>query len=178
MPLMLGLLIGLLLAYAVLLAIPFMPGIEVGVSLLLLRGAEIAPFVYVSTVLGLSIAYVVGRSVPYDWLKSFFADLRMRRVCDLLDRLKPLNRAERLAILTERLPIWLQPIVGRMRYLLLALLLNIPGNMVLGGGGGLAFAAGFSRLFRPLPALLTIALAVLPVPLGVWLYGSSILIAE
>ena len=178
MPLMLGLLIGLLLAYAILLAIPFMPGIEVGVSLLLLRGAEIAPFVYVSTVLGLTFAYVVGRSIPYEWLKGFFADLRMIRVCELLERLQPLSRTERLAILTARLPGWLRPIAGRARYLLLALLLNMPGNMVLGGGGGLAFTAGFSQLFRPLPVLLTIALAVLPVPLGVWLYGTSILVSE
>jgi hypothetical protein len=56
MPLMLGLLALLLLSYALLMAIPFAPGIEIGVSLLVLRGAEIAPFVYGATLGGLTCA--------------------------------------------------------------------------------------------------------------------------
>lgn len=41
-----------------------------------------------------------------------------------------------------------------MRYVALAVLLNIPGNVVIGGGGGIAFAAGMTRLFSfPLPSL-------------------------
>ena len=42
----------------------------------------------------------------------------------------------------------------RHRYLLFALLINMPGNSVLGGGGGIALVSGFARLYRwpPFPA--------------------------
>jgi hypothetical protein len=53
----------------------------------------------------------------------------------------------------------------RYRYLALALAVNLPGNVILCGGGGIALMAGLSRLFDPLPFLLTILLAVLPVPM-------------
>ena len=51
------------------------------------------------------------------------------------------------------------------RYLALALAINMPGNIVLGGGGGIAMMAGLSRMFDPLPFLLTVLIAVLPIPL-------------
>jgi len=53
----------------------------------------------------------------------------------------------------------------RYRYVALAVAINTPGNVILGGGGGLALMAGLSRLFSPLPFLLTVLIAVLPVPL-------------
>ncbi len=176
--LMLGVMAILLIAYALLLAVPFVPGIEIGISLLVMKGGDIAPFVYASTVLGLWLSFLVGRCVPYRWLHATLADLRLRRVCDLVERLAPMNREERLAHLTARLPNAVAPLLGSGRYVLLALLFNIPGNAILGGGGGIAFIAGFSRLFSPLPAILTVALGVLPVPLSVWLIGSEILKAS
>ena len=59
----------------------------------------------------------------------------------------------------------------RYRYLNLAVLINIPGNAVIGGGGGIAFVSGLSGTFRMPLAILTIALATAPVPLGIWLFG-------
>jgi hypothetical protein len=53
----------------------------------------------------------------------------------------------------------------RSRYALLAVALNTPGNSLLGGGGGLAFIAGASRLFSFWPFLAVVICAVLPVPL-------------
>lgn len=175
MPLMIGLLAVLLLTYALVLAVPFAPGIEIGITLLVLRGAEIAPFVYLATVLGLSVAFLVGRFLPYAWLHGVFSDLRMYRVCRLVEHVEPKSREERLAMLSERLPPLLRPVLGQGRYILLAVVLNVPGNMVLGGGGGLAFLAGFSRLYSSWVAILVIALAVLPVPLLVWIHGARIL---
>jgi hypothetical protein len=47
--------------------------------------------------------------------------------------------------------------------------LNLPGNTLLGGGGGIALMAGLSGLY-PMPAYLTtVAIAVAPVPLLVGL---------
>ena len=150
-----------------------MPGIEVGISLLLLKGAAIAPLVYAATVLGLILAFVVGRFLPHTWLHGFLADMRLKRACQLVDRLAPMTGAERLAHLTDRAPGWAKPLIGPWRYALLAVLLNLPGNMVIGGGGGIAFTAGFTRLFRPGWTTAAIALAVLPVPFMIWVTGDT-----
>jgi len=45
------------------------------------------------------------------------------------------------------------------------LAINLPGNMILGGGGGLALMAAMSRMFSIQEYLLMVAVAVLPVPL-------------
>lgn len=173
--LMIGVFLALLMAYALLMAVPFMPGIEVGVSLLMLKGASIAPLVYAATVLGLLLAYGAGRFLPYRWLQGFLTDLRLTRMADLIERLAPLSGDERLAHLTDNMPSRLQFLFRSGRYVTLALLLNLPGNALIGGGGGIAFIAGFSRLFRPLTTTLVIALAVLPVPLAVFLGGKVFL---
>ena len=170
--LMIGLLTVLLLAYALLMAVPFMPGIEIGISLLILKGAEIAPMVYGATVIGLTLAFLAGRFVPYGWLRGALADLRLKSACQMVDRLAPMTREERLTHLTARIPPWLKPLVGMGRYVLLAVLLNVPGNAVIGGGGGIAFVAGFSRLFASTATIFVMALAVLPVPLAVWVTGN------
>lgn len=173
---MVGVYLTMLLVYALLISIPFVPGVEIGLTLLVLRGAVIAPYVWIATVAGLTISYLVGRFLPYDWLHKMLADLRMRRVCDLLERTKPLSREERLARLEDTLPGWLRPVLaGRGRYLLLAVLIALPGNGLIGGGGGISFVAGLSRLFATPWALVTLAVAVLPLPLIVWLYGRAAL---
>ncbi len=171
--LMIGMFAILLVAYAVLIAIPFMPGIEIGISLLLLKGARIAPLVYLATALGLLLAFSAGRLLPHKWLHNVLADLHLKRACQLVDRLAPMTREDRLAHLTARAPNWLKPLAGPWRYLCLALLINSPGNMIIGGAGGIALTAGFSRLFSPGLTALTFAVAVLPVPLMVWLTGST-----
>lgn len=178
MPLMLGLLAVLLLTYAILMAIPFAPGIEIGISLLVLKGAAIAPFVFGSTVLGLSLAFLAGRFIPYTWLHSILYDLRLMSACALLERIAPLDHEARIALLRERLPSWLRPLAGGGRYVLVALLLNLPGNALIGGGGGIAFIAGLSRLYPTGITLMVMACAVFPVPLAVWLYGTDVLSAN
>lgn len=173
--LMIGTLLVILLLYAALIAIPFIPGIEIGISLLMLKGAAIAPMVYAATVLGLCLAYAMGRFLPYPWIKSTLVDLRLTKMSALIERIAPMQREERLAVLMERVPPWGRPIIGGGRYILLAALVNIPGNAVIGGGGGIAFIAGFSRLYAPLLTFIAIALAVLPVPLTVWIMGADAL---
>ncbi len=174
--LMIGLFATLLIAYAILIAVPFMPGIEIGVGLLLMKGAAIAPLVYCATVLGLLIAFLAGRFIPNVWLHNMLADLRLKRACRLVNRLAPLDGEARLRFLTARAPKWLKPLVGPWRYLVLAALVNLPGNSFVGGGGGIALTAGVTRLFQPGWTALTFALAVAPVPFMVWLWGTNILI--
>lgn len=156
-----------IVAYMLLMVIPFCPGIEIGLALMMLLGAEIVPLVYGATVLALLLAFLAGRLLPASVIIKTFDRLRMHRARDMIARLEPLEPASRLALLqgssSRR---WVRSLL-RYRYVALAVALNTPGNIVLGDGGGIALAAGFSRLFT-LPAfLLTILIAVAPVPIAV-----------
>ena len=102
--LMIGVYAVLLIAYAILIAVPFMPGIEIGVSLLMLKGASIAPLVYAATVLGLLAAYGVGRLLPYHWLQGMLRDLRMTRAAALVENLAPMTRQEPVSYTHLTLP--------------------------------------------------------------------------
>ncbi|KUF11570.1 hypothetical protein AVJ23_07370 [Pseudoponticoccus marisrubri] len=165
----------LLIGYALLLALPFVPGIEIGLALLMMRGAEVAPFVWTATAAGLSLAFLVGRALPAAWIAASLQDLRCDRAAALVLRLEDEPQALRLRFLSQNAPATLRPVLDRGRHLGLALLLNLPGNALIGGGGGIALLAGVSRLFRTWAALTTLALATLPVPLLVWLAGPGIL---
>ncbi|MDG4650657.1 hypothetical protein P6F26_19615, partial [Roseibacterium sp. SDUM158017] len=116
----------LLLLYAVLLAIPFVPGAEIGLALLLVFGASMAWPVYVATVLALSIAYWVGRFASRSRLPAPF-------------RRGPPSPAISAVEDGLRHHPWLKGLM-RFRWLALALLINMPGNTAIGGGGGIAMA--------------------------------------
>jgi len=169
-----GMILVFLVAYAVLIAVPFVPGVEIGLTLMALEGPSIAPLIYLSTVAGLCLAYAAGEWIPHTRLHRFCADLHLKGACRLLDAVAPLDRQERLAALRARAPAWLRPMATRFRYVFLALLVNLPGSSVIGGGGGILFSAGLSRLFLPVQTVVTILCAVAPVPLAVWLFGVDI----
>lgn len=133
----------LLLLYTLLLAVPFVPGAEIGLALLVVFGAVMAWPVYVATILALSIAFAAGRLAsgsarPASEALAVFAD-------GLRDR-----------------P-WLQGLM-RFRWLTVVALINMPGNTVIGGGGGIAMALGYSRAFSYPAFLACVAVAVAPVP--------------
>lgn len=161
--------------YSVLLAIPFVPGAEIGIALMTMLGPPIALLVYACTVAGLTISYVIGRLVPIKMLIEFVLRLRLTRTANFLESLEPLDRDERLAVLVEKAPTRILPFLLQHRHIALAIALNIPGNFVIGGGGGIAIFAGISRLYSMPAFLLTVAVAVSPVPLAVFLIGKSVL---
>ncbi|MFC2967646.1 hypothetical protein [Acidimangrovimonas pyrenivorans] len=166
-----GLLVALLVAYALLLAVPFVPGVEIGLTLLLAGGAPVVLPVYLATVAGLSLAFAAGALLSHARLGRLLAVLRLPRAAQLVATLAPMERAARIDWLCSHLPGRLAPHALRHRHVLLALLFNLPGNTLVGGGGGIALVAGLSRLYAPGAFLLTVALAVAPVPLLVWLSG-------
>lgn len=157
-------------AYAVLLAIPFVPGVEVGLAIIGMLGPQIVLLVYLCTLAGLTLSFSVGRLVPLAWISGVFAILNLRRAKALLDEFEPLDSDARLQFLVGKAPNRFIPFLLRHRYLALAVLLNLPGNFLLGGGGGIAMIAGISRLVSLPGFLVTIALAVAPVPLAVLLF--------
>ncbi|UCE30573.1 MAG: hypothetical protein JSW68_10975, partial [Burkholderiales bacterium] len=60
----------------------------------------------------------------------------------------------------------------RHRHVALAIALNLPGNALVGGAGGLGMLAGMSGLFSLPRYLLLVALATTPVPLFLLAAGS------
>lgn len=165
----------ILLVYALLLAVPFMPGIEIGFTLLMMRGADAAPFVWAATVLGLMLAYAAGRWLTPGLIVGVFRDLRLQRAADLLDQMGDVPAEQRLQSLCQRAPGWLRPLIRDWRYVALALLLNLPGNAMIGGGGGLALMAGFSRIFSAPATLLTFVMCTAPLPILIWIFGVNVL---
>ena len=163
-------------AYTVLIAIPFVPGIEIGLSLLMLFGAKVAPLMYACTLIGLGLAYFAGYALPSAALQKLLGELGLRRASAFLGRIEAMTTAERLDFLVSHSPRRLVPHLLRYRYLAVALALNLPGNAMIGGGGGIAFLAGASRLFSPPAFLATLAVAIAPVPLAVLIFGEGILL--
>ncbi len=170
-----GIIIISLVVYTVLIAIPFVPSVEVGWGLMLLLGADLAPLVYLCTVVGLSASYIVGRRIPESRLQTFLEEFSLTRASQLVGKLKTLDTEQRLSLLLARAPAKFIPTLVRHRYLAVAVALNIPGNTVIGGGGGISLVAGMSRLFGFCRFVLTLAVAVAPLPLLIVIFGTDML---
>lgn len=169
-----GVLAVALLVYALLIAIPFVPGIEIGLMVLAAGGPDIAPLVWLATASGLVLAYMVGCKVPYAWLHRVLLDLHLTRACLMLEQFEALAPETRAEFVQAQLPTRYLGWVVKYRYVNLAVLINIPGNSMIGGGGGIAFVSGLSGVFRAHLAMLTLVLATAPVPLAIWLFGWTI----
>jgi hypothetical protein len=151
--------------YVVAMALPYVPGIEISLALLMIFGAEGVTVVYLSTLLALCLSYGVGRLIPPRAIARFFGWLHAHRAQALVERLAPLRREERLQVLMEGAPVRVVPFLLRHRYIAVAVAFNLPGNALLGGGGGIALAAGLSGLFRFHRFALMVCLAIAPIPL-------------
>lgn len=163
------------IVYAVVMAIPFVPGVEIGLSLIGMLGPPIVFLVYVSTVAGLSLSFVAGRIISLRRLINLFDAFQLKRASGLVGVLEPMSREERLAFLVSKAPNRLVPVLLRHRYLLLAILFNVPGNFLIGGGGGIAMMAGISGLYSTLGFFATVLIAVSPLPLAILILGKAVL---
>jgi hypothetical protein len=158
-----------LVAYVLLMALPFVPGVEIGLALIFLLGPEIVPVVYLATVTALLTSYAVGRLVPNRLLAAGFRTVGLTRAAALVESLAPLGVEERVAWLLARAPSGSAPGLLRYRHAAIAITLNIPGNNLIGGGGGIALVAGLSRTISFPAFVLTVALGTSPVPIAVLL---------
>jgi len=149
-----------LVLYTLLIAVPFVPGAELGLVLLALFGATMAGPVWLATVAGLTLAFALGRLVPERVLQRlpFHAGLDRARVA-VTAAADPTAPPPALAPCAARLLRW--------RCCGLILLINTPGNTLIGGGGGIAMAAGASRLFAARDFLASAVIAVAPVPVAI-----------
>lgn len=167
------LLLAALLGYTLLMALPFMPGIEIGLALMLVLGREGVVLVYLCTVLALMLSFLAGRLLALQRLTALLDWLHLQRASELLRRFVAVPAPARLDWLRQRLPGRLGRLTLHHRYLLVALLLNLPGNALIGGGGGIGLLAGMSGLYTPWKFLLLVALAVSPVPIFLLISGTQ-----
>ena len=159
-----GILIGGGILYVLLLSLPFVPGVELGIVLMCAFGKEGIIFVYFATVAGLILAFLMGRLLPKNWIESRLQKLGFSQTCDdqageidgILDKLS-LNQ-----LFCEGR---FRSFLSKYRYLAIGVLFNTPGNYLIGGGGGISLACGISRSISWKWFLLTVVLAVSPVPL-------------
>jgi len=156
---------GALLIFVLAAAIPFVPGAEIGFALLLLFGGKAAPIVYSGMVGALVLSFCIGRFVPLRYISQIASWLRLKSVTDWVAGIASTPAQDRPELMATRLKSRFAQRLLRSRYALLAVLLNMPGNSILGGGGGLAFLAGVSGLYRFWPYLVSVLIAVAPFPL-------------
>jgi len=158
--------------YAVLMAIPFVPGMEISLALLAVFGPKVAMAIYAATVAALSLSYLIGRMLPVSLIATLFGSLGLQRAKGLVQSLQPLSAEQRLDVLIEHAPKRVVPVLLKHRYIAIIVALNVPGNAVIGGGGGIALLAGMSGLFMFPRFLASVSLAALPVPLVIMLTGA------
>ena len=159
--------ISAVILYGVLMAIPFMPAIEVSLALLAAFGPEVAMMIYAATVAALMFSFLVGRMIPVRLMISILGGLGLHRAQNFVKHLAPLGADERLNVLIASAPKWIVPSLLKHRYIAIAIALNLPGNAIIGGGGGIALSAGISNLFSLPRYFAVVLLATLPVPLSV-----------
>ena len=161
--------------YALLISLPFVPGVEIGIGLMVMFGTPMAIPVYLSTVIGLTLGFFIGRLVPEKVLCGCFDFLGTTRISHMLRDLARKPVQERMNLLLERAPRRFVPFLLRHRYIAIAVSYNIPGNSVIGGGGGIAFMAGLSRLISFPLYLLAVVIGVSPVTILFLIFGPSIM---
>ena len=124
-------------------------------------GKEGIVFVYLATVAGLSLAFLIGRMLPLKWLKFRlekigFANATESHFDDINGMLKNISLNQRFC--HNRLFSFL----AKYRYPAIGILFNMPGNYLIGGGGGISLSCGISRNISWKWFLLTVIVAVSP----------------
>ena len=158
--------------YILLMTLPFMPGIEIGLTLMLFLGSKGVILVYCCTLIALSISFLIGQRIPSQKFAKFLGWLHLKKARDLILEMEPLSPDKRVAILHKKVPARIVPHLLNHRYLTIAFLLNLPCNAVIGGGGGIGMIVGMSGLITYTRYLLTIAVSISPVPIVIFLKGS------
>lgn len=146
------------LLYALLLALPFVPSVEIGLLIMAVFGPWGALGAYLATVLGLNLAFAVGR---------------------VLGRRDRSGDPAVLRSLSARLSRYGGGFRGRgAAALTLAVVLNLPGNTLLGGGGGISMVFGLCRWlgWRAFSGTVAVATALVPILFVVGLFSAEALL--
>ncbi len=154
-----------IVVYVLWMAFPFVPGIELGLALMIMLGPKGILLVYVCTLVSLSLSFAIGRLIPLNAFSRFLGWLHLQKAQNLVLQLEPLSPEEKLELLLKTAPSKVVPFLLKHRYLIIAIALNLPGNALIGGGGGIGLIAGMSRLYTFPKYILLVSLAITPLPL-------------
>ncbi len=156
------------IAYLLLLALPFVPGVELGLLIMVFFGRDGVIAAYLATIGGLCLAYAAAWLLPNQMTSRWMTRLGLSDAAE--NPGAAINGMVANAKMTGRLAGKFGSFLLDHRYLTLAACLNLPGNSALGGGGGIAFLCGLSGQFHWRRFILTVVLATAPIPLLV-LFG-------
>ena len=70
--------------YILLMTLPFMPGIEIGLTLMLFLGSKGVILVYCCTLIALSISFLIGQRIPLQKFAKFLGWLHLKKARDLI----------------------------------------------------------------------------------------------
>ena len=70
--------------------LPFMPGIEIGLTLMLFLGGKGVIIVYCCTLIALSISYLIGQKIPLQKFAKLLDWLHLKKARDLILEMEPL----------------------------------------------------------------------------------------
>jgi hypothetical protein len=168
-----ALVVALLVVYVVAMALPFVPGIEIGMALMLLLGQGGILLVYLCTQLALALSFLFGRLVPKHSICVLFRRLRMERAARTMEDLEGAAAMHRLDELARCMPVRWATALLRHRHMALAVALNVPGNALVGGAGGIGMLAGMSGMLTFPRYAVIIAVATTPVPVLLLLGGAG-----
>src|SRR3546814_17182045 len=101
---------------------------------MLLLGSKGIVAMYLATLLGLSLAYAVGRQVPLTSIAAILRWLRLERADRLVQTRAQLPSVQQLNYLVQIAPTRVSLFLLRYRYLALALAFLLTGNALIGGG--------------------------------------------
>ena len=94
---------GALVLFVVMAAIPFVPGAEIGFALLLMFGGQASGIVYAGMVGALLLSFTVARFVPLSLLSQLTASLRLAGAARFFDLLASMPAEERSRFISDRL---------------------------------------------------------------------------
>ncbi|WP_097928201.1 hypothetical protein [Monaibacterium marinum] len=163
----------LLFGYAMLLALPFVPGVTLGFAIMMVFGPQTAPVVWLASVCGLTFTFSLGRIAPRAWFAPLLVRVGLQEKLRYLQAGAGFSEQERLLGLFGAHP-WVARLIG-WRYVALAVLVVLPGNVLIGGAGGISLLAGLSRAFHPVKFVLAVGLPMAPLPFAVYVFGIDIL---
>jgi hypothetical protein len=147
------------LLYLLVIALPFVPGVEIGLLIMMIFGLPGVLAAYLATVGGIVLAFAVGRVLPGAWLSRRLEGIGLTPEADAAP-----SRPVGAQVVRRPLPARLGALLVRHRHIALAVALNLPGNSVLGGGGGIGLLCGAGRAISWSAFAATVAVAVAPVP--------------
>lgn len=165
--------VAIIIGYVLAMATPFVPGIEIGLALMLLLGPGGILLVYLCTQIALVLSFLLGRVVPTHFIARAFDWLNFERAHRLIEELDKVAPEQRIQALAKRSSARWIAFLLRHHYLALAIILNLPGNAIIGGAGGIAMIAGMSRAVPLHRFAVLMAISTLPVPLFLVVTGSA-----